>query len=176
MRKLPMKKVTPIVSVPSKLATPSDLSADARQAAVVAINPLAADAFALFVKTKNFHWHVSGSHYRDYHLLFDEQAQQIFNMIDVFAERVRKLGGTTIHSIEHIGHLQSVKDDNEAFVEPREMMRRLMEDNKDYLARMRGAHDICSKCHDFATTSILEVFLDETERRIWFLYETYCSG
>lgn len=168
------KKVTTLnTAVPTKLATPNDLASNARLAICKAINPLVADAFALFVKTKNYHWHVSGSHYRDYHLLLDEQATQIFAMIDVLAERVRKLGGTTIRSIEQIGRLQNVKDDNEAFVEPKEMLRRLMEDNKAYLTRMRAVHEICSEQSDCATTSVLEVFIDETERRIWFLYETH---
>src|SRR5262245_4256374 len=129
------------VPVNSKLATPTDLGNKAREAIAEAINPLVADAFALFVKTKNYHWHVSGSHYRDYHLLLDEQAGQIFAMIDVLAERVRKLGGTTIHSIGQISSLQRVADDNEAFVEPIEMIRRLMKDNEEYAVRMRAAHE-----------------------------------
>lgn len=155
-----------------KLTTPTDLTDEARDAISAAINPLVADAFALYVKTKSFHWHVSGSHYRDYHLLFDEQAEQIFAIIDVLAERVRKLGGTTIRSIHHIASLQKVRDDNETFVEPKEMVRRLMHDNKDFTARMRAAHQVCCDCNDVATASVLEVFIDETERRTWFLFET----
>jgi len=164
---MPMKNSTPV-----QLSTPSDLDSNACQAVTQVINPLVADAFALFVKTKNYHWHMSGSHYRDYHLLLDEQATQIFNMIDILAERVRKLGGTTIHSISQISQLQNVKDDNETFVEPKEMIRRLMKDNKEYAARMRAAHQVCDDNNDIATASFLENFIDETERRTWFLYET----
>ncbi len=161
-----------IISVPPKLATPNDLLPHGRQEIAAAINPLVADSFALFVKVKNFHWHVSGSHYRDYHLLFDEHATQIFAMVDVLAERVRKLGGTTIRSIAHINRIQQISDDDEKFVEPREMVRRLMHDNESFLKNMRSAHEVCSKYNDCATTSVLEVFIDETERRVWFLYET----
>lgn len=155
-----------------RLATPNDLSESARRAVVRAINPIVADAFALFVKTKNYHWHMSGSHYRDYHLLLDEQATQIFAMIDVLAERVRKLGGTTIRSIGNIAQLQAIHDDDEPFVAPRDMMHNLMEDNKAWAKRMREAHKICDDSNDVATASFLEVFIDETERRTWFLYET----
>jgi starvation-inducible DNA-binding protein len=155
-----------------KLTTPTDLSSHARQAVTNAINPLVADAFALYVKTKNYHWHMSGSHYRDYHLLFDEQSNQILAMIDVLAERVRKLGGTTIRSIQHIQSLQQIHDDNDVFVEPREMVKRLLHDNKDYTVRLRAAHKVCDDNNDVATASVLEVFIDEAERRIWFLFET----
>ena len=156
----------------SPLATPTHLGEDAREAIAKALNPLIADAFALYVKTKNFHWHLSGHHFRDYHLLFDEQADQIFAMIDVLAERVRKLGGLTIHSIGEISQLQNIEDDNDAFVKPLEMVRRLFEDNKDYARRMLEAHKVCEDHQDVATASILEIFIDETERRAWFLYET----
>lgn len=168
-----MKEVTMIGAKLAKLTTPSDLGEKARNAIAVAVNQLAADAFALFIKIKNFHWHVSGSHYRDYHLLFDEQAAQVFAMIDVLAERVRKVGATTIRSLEHIHHLQKIADDNDVFVAPKEMIKRLLRDNQDYLARMRRAHKICEDHHDVATCSILEIFIDETERRIWFLFETH---
>ena len=114
---------------------------------------------------------MSGSHFREFHLLFDEQAEQIFAMIDVLAERVRKLGGLTIHSIAHIGQLQNVPDDNDAFVAPKDMLRRLLEDNKNYVNCLRVAHTVCDKYQDVATASILEILIDETERRIWFLYE-----
>lgn len=164
-----------VTSTPSKLATPTDLGDKAREAISEVINPLVADAFALFVKTKNFHWHASGPHYRDYHLLLDEQADQIFAMIDVLAERVRKLGGTTIRSISQIASLQKVRDDNEIFVDPKEMIRRLMSDNKEYAVRMRAAHKVCDDYNDVATASILEVYIDETERRVWFLFETQVS-
>jgi len=157
---------------PSNLATPTDLGDKARQEISSAINQIVAGTFALYVKTKNYHWHMSGSHYRDYHLLLDEQADQIFAMIDILAERVRKIGGTTIRSIENIKSLQKVKDDNDPSVPPKEMIKRLMDENKDFLVRMRAAHKVCSASYDVATTSILEVFIDETERRIWFLFET----
>jgi starvation-inducible DNA-binding protein len=156
----------------SPLATPTDLGEKARLAIAKSINPLIADVFALYVKTKNFHWHMSGSHYRDYHLLFDEQAEQIFAMVDVLAERVRKLGGTTIHSIGQINQLTRVDDDNDEFVDAKDMIRRLMNDNKAMSANMRQAHKVCAQYNDVATTSILEVFIDETERRTWFLFET----
>jgi starvation-inducible DNA-binding protein len=168
----PMKTGIVVTSTPSKLATPTDLGDKTREAVSEVINPLVADAFALFVKTKNFHWHMSGSHYRDYHLMLDEQADQIFAMIDILAERVRKLGGTTIRSISQIASLQKIKDDNDLFVEPKEMMRRLMNDNKEYAARMLAAHKVCEDNNDVATASVLEVFIDETERRTWFLFET----
>jgi starvation-inducible DNA-binding protein len=154
-----------------KLAVPSDLKEEGRQQIADVINPLVADAFALYVKTKNFHWHLSGSHFRDYHILFDEQAEQIFATIDVLAERVRKLGKLTIHSIGHISHLQNVKDSDDVFVEPKQMLQTLMHDNQKYVERMRVAHQVCSDNNDVATTSILEVLIDEVERRIWFLFE-----
>lgn len=153
-----------------KLATPNDLKEKDRQEICKNINPLVADAFALYVKTKSFHWHLSGSHFRDYHILFDEQAEQIFATIDVLAERVRKLGGTTICSINHISRLQNVKDD-EVLLEAKEMIRHLMNDNKDCVARMRKAHQVCSDLNDVATASLLEIFIDEGERRTWFLFE-----
>ena len=156
-------------TIPPKLATPNDLKG--RQKICESINPLVANAFALYVKTKSFHWHMSGSHFRDYHLLFDEQAEQIFAMIDVLAERVRKLGGTTICSINHISRLQNIKDDG-IVLEPKKMIQHLMHDNKNYAAHMRTTHQICADHEDVATASILEVFIDETERRTWFLFET----
>lgn len=156
---------------PEKLATPNDLSEKGRQKIADSINLLIADAFSLYVKTKNFHWHVSGSHFRDYHLLFDEQADQIFAMIDVLAERIRKLGKTTIRSIGHISRLQNVKDNEEDFVDPEDMLEFLLKDNQDFAKRMRAAHKICEDNNDIATTSVLEIFIDETERRTWFLFE-----
>lgn len=157
---------------PVRLATPNDLDEKGRQEIAESINPLVADAFALYVKAKNFHWHMSGSHFRDYHLLLDEQADQIFAMIDILAERVRKLGGTTIRSIGHIARLKNVKDDDDLFLEPEKMLQHLMEDNQEYVVRMRAAHKVCEDNNDVATTSILEIFIDETERRTWFLFET----
>lgn len=167
-----MKNFKVLHSDKSKLTTPTDLGNKAREALTKAINPLIADCFALYVKTKNFHWHMSGSHYRDYHLLLDEQANQILAMIDILAERIRKLGGITIHSISHISKLQKIVDDNDEFVLPHEMIKRLMEDNKAFATRMRAAHKVCDDYNDVATASILEVFIDETERRTWFLFET----
>ncbi len=167
-----MKNLIVGAPVAIKLETPSDLGVEARKHISAVINPLVADAFALFVKTKNYHWHMSGSHFRDYHLLLDEQATQIFAMIDVLAERVRKLGGTTIRSVVQIHDLQKVQDDNEEFVEPLQMIKRLLDENKSLTGRMRQAHEVCSTYRDVATTSLLEVFIDEAERRTWFLYET----
>ncbi len=161
--------------ITAQLATPSDLPEKGRQAIAEVVNPLVADAFALYVKTKNFHWHLSGPHFRDYHLLFDEQAEQIFATIDVLAERVRKMGMTTICSINHIGRLQTIKDNDEPFVRPEEMIQYLLNDNKLMLANMRAAHEVCDKYEDVATESLLEVFIDETERRIWFLFEILAS-
>jgi starvation-inducible DNA-binding protein len=157
------------------LATPTDLSQQGVQAVTEALNPLVADAFALYVKSKNFHWHLSGSHFRDYHLLLDEQSEQIFGAIDTIAERVRRLGGTTIRSISHISQLQTIQDDNDEFVPPGEMMRRLMEDNGHFAQRLRAAHEVCEQNHDVATAGELEILIDEAERRKWFLFEI-CQG
>ncbi|GAC1398145.1 MAG: DNA starvation/stationary phase protection protein [Vulcanimicrobiaceae bacterium] len=159
-------------NIPKQLATPSDLEAGAAERIAEAINPLVADAFALYLKTKNFHWHMSGSHYREYHLLLDEHADQIFAMTDVLAERVRKVGGTTIRSIGHVARLANVTDDDRAYVSPLDMLRELVDDNKNFAARQRAAHEVVSDLKDVATTSLLENFIDETERRTWFLYET----
>jgi starvation-inducible DNA-binding protein len=156
---------------PPQLATPTDLKPLGVQAIAEAVNPLIADVFALYVKTKNFHWHLSGSHFRDYHLLFDEHADQIFATTDPLAERVRKIGGTTLRSIGHIASLQTIQDDNADFDTPLNMVKRLMEDNKNMAAQMRAAHEVCDKHGDVATASLLEVYIDETERRTWFLFE-----
>ena len=157
---------------PKQLATMTDLTQQQVQQITEALNPLIADAFALYVKTKNFHWHVSGSHFREYHHMLDKQSEQIFASIDQLAERVRKIGGTTIRSISHINALQTIKDDNDEFVPPGEMLRRLMEDHAHYAQMMRVAHQVCEGCRDVATASLLETLLDETERRKWFLFET----
>jgi len=156
---------------PSALATRTDLTAEATNAVTNALNPLLADAFALYLKTKNFHWHVSGPHFRDYHLLLDEQGDQIFAMTDELAERVRKIGGTTLRSIGHVAKLQRIKDNNEEFVAAVDMLRELMEDNKAFTTNMRAAHEVTDNNNDVATTSLLETFIDETERRTWFLFE-----
>jgi starvation-inducible DNA-binding protein len=154
------------------LATPGDLGAEAVKNISGALNALLADVFALYVKTKNFHWHMSGPHFRDYHLLLDEQADQIFAMTDVIAERVRKIGRATIRSIAHIGRLQRVSDNDADFVDPLDMLAELREDNRAILASMRQAHDLCDGENDVATASLLEPWIDEAERRIWFLFET----
>lgn len=154
----------------------SDLSEQSRDMITSVINPLAADCFALYVKTKNFHWHLSGSHFRDYHLLFDEQADQLLDMVDVLAERVRKLGGTTLRSIGHIKQLQRVQDAEDCDHTALHMVRSLLHDNQTFITRMRQAHKVCSENNDVATTSILENYIDEGERRIWFLYETQADS
>jgi starvation-inducible DNA-binding protein len=154
-----------------KLATPTDLTQQEVKAITEALNPLIADAFALYTKTKNFHWHLSGSHFRDYHLLFDEQADAIFESIDILAERVRRVGGTTIRSISHISHLQTIEDDNDDFVPPGEMLRRLMEDNAHLAQMQRAAIAVCDQHRDSASSNALQGILDETERRKWFLFE-----
>ena len=153
------------------LDTPTDLPPAAVQKVSEALNILLADAFALYVKTKNFHWHVSGRHFHDYHLMLDEQSDAIFATTDQLAERVRKLGGTTLRSIGQIGKLQTIKDNNEGFVPPREMLRELMEDNKHMAAAMRKAHKLADDNEDSGTAGLLETFIDETERRTWFLFE-----
>lgn len=135
------------------------------------LNGLLADCFALYLKTKNFHWHMSGPHFRDYHLLLDEQADQLFAMTDPVAERIRKLGGSTLRSIGHIARLQRVSDNDADYVEPLDMLAELCEDNKTLAARFREAHDLCNEHRDIATASLIEVWIDETERRTWFLFE-----
>ena len=155
----------------ARLNTPTDLSDDAIQEVSEALNGLLADTFALYVKTKNFHWHVSGPHFRDYHLLLDEQATQIEASVDILAERVRKIGGTTIRSIGHIAKLQRVKDNDEEMVLPGDMLSELMADNKAHIENMRKAHKLTDDHEDVATASLLEVFIDEAEKRCWFLFE-----
>ena len=158
------------------LVTPTDLTAAATRDIVGAMNAILADAFSLYLKTKNFHWHMSGPHFRDYHLLFDEQADQIYAMTDPIAERVRKLGGTTLRSIGHIARLQRVLDNDAEYVEPSDMLAELREDNKTLAARLREAHNVCDKHRDIATASLIEVWIDETERRTWFLFEASRQG
>jgi starvation-inducible DNA-binding protein len=160
---------------PRQLATPTDLKPDEVRAVVEAVNPLIADAYALYVKTKNYHWHLAGSHFRDYHLLFDEQADAIFASIDPLAERMRRIGGTTIRSITHIGQLQTIADDNEDFVSPEAMIQRLIEDNRHIAEMQRNAIETCEKHRDSPTASLLQDLLDQTEKRVWFLYEV-CQG
>jgi len=156
---------------PTQLATKTDLSSQEVKAVTEAVNPLIADAFALYVKTKNFHWHLYGSHFRDYHLLFDEHADAILDSIDVMAERVRRVGGTTIRSISHIGQLQTIEDDNSSVVPAGEMIRILMEDNGHIAKMIRNAIEVCDENRDSPTSNQLQDILDKTERRKWFLYE-----
>jgi starvation-inducible DNA-binding protein len=158
------------------LGTPTDLSATATKEISGAMNAVLADVYALYIKTKNFHWHLSGPHFRDYHLLFDEQADQIFAMSDPIAERVRKVGGSTLRSIGHIARLKRVSDNDAEYVEPSDMLAELREDNKALAARLREAHNVCDEYRDIATASLIEVWIDETERRTWFLYEAGRRG
>jgi starvation-inducible DNA-binding protein len=155
----------------SPLHTPTDLSQSATRDITGAMNAILADVFALYLKTKNFHWHMSGPHFRDYHLLLDEQADQIFAMTDPIAERVRKLGGLTLHSIGQISRIQRVLDNDAEYVEPLDMMAELADDNKTLTERLRQAHNVCEEHHDVASASLIEVWIDETERRTWFLSE-----
>jgi len=158
------------------LQTPTDLDADAVADLEGALNPILADVFALYLKTKNFHWHMSGPHFRDYHLLLDEQADQIFAMSDPIAERVRKIGGRTLASIGHISRLQRISDNDAPYVDPLDMLAELREDNKSLVARLREAHNVCEEHRDIATASLIEVWIDETERRTWFLFEASRRG
>jgi starvation-inducible DNA-binding protein len=153
------------------LDTPTDLAQAGVDKISAALNVLLADAFALYMKTKNFHWHVSGRHFRDYHLLLDEQAAAIFATTDELAERVRKIGGVTLRSIGQVAELQTIEDNNESYVPPREMLRELMKDNKKMAAAMRKARNLADEHEDVGTTSLLENFIDQTERRTWFLFE-----
>src|SRR5580704_7471636 len=163
-----------IVSKASKTSPDLDTPTDMPQAAVdkisAALNVLLADAFALYVKTKNFHWHISGRHFRDYHLMLDEQSEAVFATTDQLAERVRKLGGATLRSIGQVSKLQTIQDNNESYVPPRQMLRELMEDNKHIAAAMRKAHKLCDDHEDSGSAGLLETFIDETERRTWFLF------
>ena len=158
------------------LETPSDLGSDAVRDISAALNILLADIFGLYVKTKNFHWHMSGPHFRDYHLLLDEQATQIFATTDDIAERVRKIGGTTLHSIGQISRTQRILDNDADYVTPLDMLAELRDDNKQLAANMRETHDLCDEHRDVATASLLENWIDEAERRTWFLFEATRSG
>ena len=153
------------------LATPTDLTRSATKDIAGAMDAILADVFALYIKTKNFHWHMSGPHFRDYHLLLDEQADQLFGMTDPIAERVRKIGGLTIKSIGHISRLQRVLDNDAEYVDPPDMIAELADDNETLAARLREAHNVCYEHRDVATASLIEVWSDETERRTWFLSE-----
>jgi starvation-inducible DNA-binding protein len=158
------------------LATPTDLGSNATKDISAALTALLADVFALFLKTKNFHWHMSGAHFRDYHLLLDEHADQLFAMTDPIAERARKIGGTTLRSVGHIARLQRLQDNDAEYVTPLDMLAELREDNKQLTALMREVHELCDEHNDVATASLLEVWIDETEKRTWFLFETTRHG
>jgi starvation-inducible DNA-binding protein len=166
-----MKTPAPKVVRIAPLETPTDLSADAVRDIAGAMNILLADMFALYLKTKNFHWHVSGPHFRDYHLLLDEQATQIFATTDDIAERVRKIGATTLRSSGQVGRLQRVLDNDADFVTPLDMLAELREDNKQLAKAMRETHGVCDEHGDVASASLLENWIDEAERRTWFLFE-----
>ena len=153
------------------LETPTDLKSNAVQDISAALTVMLADMFALYLKTKNFHWHMSGPHFRDYHLLLDEQADQIFATTDALAERARKIGGTTLRSIGHIGRLQRLLDNDADFVTPLDMLAELRDDNKRLTAHLRATHNLCDEHGDVATASLIEVWIDEAERRTWFLFE-----
>ena len=156
----------------ARLATPTDLGGNATKDISGALNALLADTFALYLKTKNFHWHVSGPNFRDYHLMFDEQANQLLAITDEIAERVRKIGGTTLRSIGDIARQQRIADNDAPYVDAQDMLAELREDNQRYIASIRQVHEICNEHEDVATASLLENYIDEAEKRVWFLYET----
>lgn len=157
--------------VSAPLATPTDLPQDGVGAIAAELRKLLADVFTLYVKTKNFHWHMNGPHFRDYHLLLDEQADQVFAMTDDIAERARKIGGTSLHSISDIARNQRLKDNNDSFVTAQDMLAELTEDNQKLTKLLRSAHAICDEHNDVATASLIENWIDQTERRTWFLFE-----
>jgi starvation-inducible DNA-binding protein len=158
------------------LITPTDLGTKASADIAGGMNGILADVFALYLKTKNFHWHMSGPHFRDYHLLLDEQADQLYAMTDPIAERVRKTGGSTLRSIGHIARMQRIQDNDAEYVEPLDMLAELREDNQSLAARLREVHDMVDEHRDIATASLIENWIDETERRTWFLFESSRRG
>jgi starvation-inducible DNA-binding protein len=158
------------------LITPTDLDPAATKDISAALNAILADVFALYLKTKNFHWHMSGPHFRDYHLLLDEQADQLYAMTDPIAERVRKLGGTTLRSIGHVSRTQRVLDNDADYVQPLDMLAELRDDNRVLASSLREAHNVCDEHRDIGTASLIEVWIDETERRTWFLFEASRRG
>lgn len=168
---MPIHTQTPVPTT-AKLNTPDGFSPEDVKKLSKVLNTLLADVFALYLKTKNFHWHMTGPHFRDYHLLLDEQAAQIFAITDTIAERVRKVGGATIRSIGHITRLQRLADNDQEFVNPEEMLFELHADNKKLVESLRAAHEVAANAGDYATTSLIEVWIDEAERRAWFLFET----
>lgn len=166
-----MEFTTPAKIRRSPLATPTDLGTNATRDIAAALTALLADTFALYLKTKNFHWHMSGPHFRDYHLMLDEQGAQIFATTDDIAERARKIGGTTLRSIGHISRLQRLLDNDADYVTPNDMLAELRDDNKELVSFFRQVHALTSSYNDHATTSLIEVWIDEAERRTWFLFE-----
>jgi starvation-inducible DNA-binding protein len=177
MKKTPIANRAELVRRRSApLATPTDLKAAATRDITAALNVILADVFSLYIKTKNFHWHMSGPHFRDYHLLLDEHADQIYAMADPIAERVRKLGGSTLRSIGHIARTTRVADNDAEYVEPLDMLAELREDNKTLTSALRRVHEVCDEHNDIATASLIEVWIDETERRTWFLFEAARRG
>ncbi len=173
-----MKKSASVTKLSAKqrqkapLRTPTDLKTAATVDIAAAINGILADVFALYLKSKNFHWHMSGPHFRDYHVMLDEQASQLYAMTDPLAERIRKVGGMTLRSIGHIARTQRILDNDADYVEPSDMLAELCDDNKVLATRLREAHSVCAEHQDIASTSMMEVWIDETERRTWFLFET----
>ena len=167
----PKSAKTPAAKPGARLRTRSDLGDAAVRDITAGLATLLADTFALYLKTKNFHWHMSGPHFRDFHLLLDEQADQIFAMTDPMAERARKIGGTTLHSIGEIARKQRIRDNDADYVDPQDMLAELAEDNRQCVAAMRSLHGVCDEHGDVATASLLEVWIDEGERRAWFLFE-----
>jgi starvation-inducible DNA-binding protein len=165
------KKAELIEREKAPLSTPSDIGAEAVRDITGALNALLADAFSLYLKTKNFHWHMSGPHFRDYHLLLDDHGDQLFAMTDDIAERVRKIGGTTIRSIGHIARLQRIRDNDAEYVTPGDMLSELHEDEKAFVLSMRAVHTLCDDPGDVATASLLENWIDQSQRRSWFLFE-----
>ncbi len=158
------------------LRTPTDLGADATRDIAAALTGVLADMFALYLKTKNFHWHMSGPNFRDYHLLLDEQGDEIFATTDVLAERARKVGGTTLRSIGHVARLQRLPDNDADYVTPQDMLAELADDNRRLTGFLRAAHGVCEEWNDVASTSLIEIWIDEAERRSWFLFETVRAG
>jgi starvation-inducible DNA-binding protein len=158
------------------MATPSDIRPEAVKDISAGLNAMLADVFAMYIKTKNFHWHMSGPHFRDYHLLLDEHGDQLFAMTDDIAERVRKIGGTTIRSISHISRIQRVSDNDADYVDPGDMLAELLDDNKNLVVSLLAAHGLCDDADDVATASLIENWIDETQRRVWFLFETTRRG
>ena len=158
------------------LSTPTDLAPEATRDVAAGLTALLADVFALYLKTKNFHWHMSGSHFRDYHLLLDDHGDQLYNMTDPIAERTRKIGGTTLRSIGHIARIQRITDNDAEYVDPSDMLSELREDNKALIGRLREVHNVCDERNDIATASLIENWIDESERRLWFLFEATRRG